>query len=147
MATEATGLQGIDDFTFTGRGGQLLATLNGTSQVALVKPGGGHSIVLTPADGLQNPTSVAVRGNTAYVTSAAYLTAEDPNLIRLRLESRAARAPAGPAPISGASSPDSRRRSCPDGPSAYSGSAAPLLVAEPDWATGDDADHDRAPGA
>ncbi|MFE5887373.1 hypothetical protein ACFQ6E_00375 [Streptomyces sp. NPDC056462] len=87
VGTEATGLQGIDDFAFTGPGERLLATLNGPSQVALVKPDGGHSIVLTQADGLQNPTSVAVRGDTVYVTSAAYLTAEDPNLIRLRLES------------------------------------------------------------
>ncbi|MFJ4364132.1 SMP-30/gluconolactonase/LRE family protein [Streptomyces chartreusis] len=87
VVTEVTGLQGIDDFAFTGRGERLLATLNGASQVALVKPDGGHSIVLTQADGLQNPTSVAVRGDTVYVTSAAYLTAEDPNLIRLRLES------------------------------------------------------------
>ncbi|MEU9569118.1 hypothetical protein AB0D62_04400 [Streptomyces massasporeus] len=87
LRTEATGLPGIDDFAFTGRGEQLLATLNGTSQVALVEPDGGHSIVLTRADGLQNPTSVAVRGGTVYVTSAAYLTAEDPNLIRFRLRS------------------------------------------------------------
>ncbi|MFC8427145.1 hypothetical protein [Streptomyces sp. NPDC057253] len=87
VRTEATGLQGIDDFAFTGRGEQLLATLNGTSQVALVEPDGGHSIVLNPADGLQNPTSVAVRGDTLYVTSAAYVTAEDPNLLRLRFRS------------------------------------------------------------
>ncbi|MFF6947198.1 hypothetical protein ACFZAD_00845 [Streptomyces iakyrus] len=71
------------------RGEQLLATLNGTSQVALVEPDGGHSIVLTQADGLQNPTSVAVRGGTVYVTSGAYLTAEDPNLIRGRALSAA----------------------------------------------------------
>ncbi|MFF9118573.1 hypothetical protein ACF09Y_23715 [Streptomyces massasporeus] len=87
LRTEATGLPGIDDFAFTGRGEQLLATLNGTSRVALVEPDGGHSIVLTQADGLQNPTSVAVRAGTVYVTSAAYLTAEDPNLIRFRLRS------------------------------------------------------------
>ncbi|MFD3942102.1 SMP-30/gluconolactonase/LRE family protein [Streptomyces sp. NPDC058579] len=86
VRTEATGLQGIDDFAFTGRGDQLLATLNGTSQVALVESDGRHSIVLTPADGLQNPTSVAVRGDTVYVTSAAYLTAKDPNLVRLHLK-------------------------------------------------------------
>ncbi|MFE6176098.1 hypothetical protein [Streptomyces sp. NPDC056464] len=86
VRTEATGLQGIDDFAFTGRGDQLLATLNGTNQVALVQPDGRHSIVLTPADGLQNPTSIAVRGDTVHVTSAAYLTGKDPNLLRVHLK-------------------------------------------------------------
>lgn len=81
VRTVATGLAGIDDFAFTGRGDELLAALNGTSEVALVRPDGSHSIVLTPADGLQNPTSVAVRGRTAYVFSAAYVTGQDPNLV------------------------------------------------------------------
>ncbi|MEU9087544.1 hypothetical protein [Streptomyces sp. NPDC048357] len=86
VRTEAAGLTGIDDFAFTGRGDQLLAALNGPGQVALVQPDGSHSIVLTQADdGLQNPTSIALRGNTVYVTSAAYLTAQDPNLLRTHL--------------------------------------------------------------
>ncbi len=37
--------------------------------------------MLTPADGLQNPTSVAVRGRTVHVFSAAYVTGRDPNLV------------------------------------------------------------------
>ncbi|WP_372672432.1 SMP-30/gluconolactonase/LRE family protein [Amycolatopsis kentuckyensis] len=81
VRTVATGLAGIDDFAFTGRGDELLAALNGPSEVALVRPDGSHAIVLTPADGLQNPTSVAVRGRTVYVFSAAYVTAQDPNLV------------------------------------------------------------------
>ncbi|WP_369191753.1 hypothetical protein [Streptomyces sp. R08] len=85
VRTEATGLPGIDDFEFTGRGDQLLAALNGPSEVALVQPDGSHSIVLTPADGLQNPTSVALRGDTVYVLSAAYVTAKDPNIVRAHL--------------------------------------------------------------
>ncbi|GGN94290.1 hypothetical protein GCM10011579_093640 [Streptomyces albiflavescens] len=85
VRTEATGLPGIDDFAFTGHGDQLLAALNGPSEVALVRPGGSHSIVLTPADGLQNPTSIALRGDTVYVLSAAYVTAKDPNLVRAHL--------------------------------------------------------------
>ncbi|MET8099205.1 hypothetical protein ABZV29_22440 [Streptomyces sp. NPDC005236] len=85
VRTEASGLAGIDDFAFTGRGDQLLATLNGSSQVALVRPGGSHTIVLSAADGLQNPTSIALRGDTAYVLSAAYVTAKDPNLLLARL--------------------------------------------------------------
>jgi hypothetical protein len=85
VQTEATGLPGIDDFAFTGRGDQLLAALNGPSEVALVQPDGSHSIVLTSADGLQNPTSIALRGDTVYVLSAAYVTAKDPNLILAHL--------------------------------------------------------------
>ncbi|MEV6443009.1 hypothetical protein [Amycolatopsis sp. NPDC051716] len=78
--TVATGLTGIDDFAFTGNGNQLLATLDAPNEVVLVQPDGSHSTVLTAADGLQNPTSVAVRGDTVYVLSAAYVTADDPNL-------------------------------------------------------------------
>lgn len=85
VRTVATGLAGIDDFAFTGRGDQLLAALNGPSEVALVQPDGRHSIVLTAADGLQNPTSVALREDTVYVLSAAYVTGVDPNLIVARL--------------------------------------------------------------
>ncbi|MFJ4835948.1 hypothetical protein ACIP79_39525 [Streptomyces sp. NPDC088747] len=85
VTTEATGLPGIDDFAFTGRGERLLAALNGSSEVALVQPDGSHSVVLDPADGLQNPTSIALRGNKVYVLSAAYLTAKDPNLLVARL--------------------------------------------------------------
>ncbi|WP_189110353.1 SMP-30/gluconolactonase/LRE family protein [Streptomyces camponoticapitis] len=85
VQTRATGLTGIDDFAFTGRGDRVLATLNGPNEVALVQPGGGHATVLTAADGLQNPTSVALHGNTVYVLSAAYTTAVDPNLVLARL--------------------------------------------------------------
>jgi DNA-binding beta-propeller fold protein YncE len=85
VRTEATGLPGIDDFAFTGHGDRLLAALNGPSEVALVQPDGSHSIVLTPADGLQNPTSIALRGDTVYVLSAAYVTAKDPDLLLAHL--------------------------------------------------------------
>lgn len=85
VRTEATGLKGIDDFAFTGHGDQLLAALNGSDEVALVQDDGSHSLVLTAADGLQNPTAIALRGRTVYVLSAAYLTAKDPNLILARL--------------------------------------------------------------
>ncbi|MFJ1865054.1 hypothetical protein ACIOD1_10520 [Streptomyces sp. NPDC088097] len=85
VRTKATGLPGIDDFAFTGRGDQLLATLNGPGQVALVQPDGSHSTVLSQADGLQNPTAIALRGKSVYVTSAAYVTAQDPNLLHAHL--------------------------------------------------------------
>ncbi|WP_406450800.1 hypothetical protein OH768_06050 [Streptomyces sp. NBC_01622] len=86
VRTEATGLPGIDDFAFTGRGDHLLATVNGSSEVVLVEPHIGNTVVLTEADGLRNPTSIALRGDTAYVLSAAYVTAEDPNLLLAHLD-------------------------------------------------------------
>lgn len=81
----ATGLVGIDDFAFTGRGDEIIAALDTVNQVALVKPDGTHTVVLTAADGLQGPTTIAVRGRTVYVPSAAYLTAKDPNLLLAHL--------------------------------------------------------------
>ncbi|QMU76760.1 hypothetical protein GXW83_14445 [Streptacidiphilus sp. PB12-B1b] len=81
----ATGLTGIDDFAFTGRGDQILAALDTVNQVALVQPDGSHSIVLTAADGLEGPTSIALRGDTVSVLSAAYLTGTDPDLVLAHL--------------------------------------------------------------
>ncbi|MEW1689137.1 SMP-30/gluconolactonase/LRE family protein [Streptomyces sp. NPDC091265] len=79
-------LPGIDDFAFVGRGDRILAALDQSDQVALVEPDGSHTIVLSAQDGLQNPTALAVRGDTVYVTSAAYLTAKDPNLVTARIQ-------------------------------------------------------------
>jgi hypothetical protein len=84
MRTEAM-VAGVDDFVFTGSGDTVLAAINGASQVALVRPDGTRSVVLTMADGLQNPTSMAVRGHTLYVSSAAYSTQTDPNLLLANL--------------------------------------------------------------
>jgi sugar lactone lactonase YvrE len=79
--TQATGLSGIDDFAFTGRGDQVLAAQNGINEASIVNSDGTHETVLTATDGLENPTSVAVRGSTVYVASGAYLTHTDPNLL------------------------------------------------------------------
>ncbi len=83
--TVAKNLAGIDDFEFTGQGSQFLATLNPENKVVLVSGAGKHKTVLTEKDGLSNPTSVAVRGTTIYVPSAAYSTQKDPNLLVARL--------------------------------------------------------------
>ncbi|MCZ0985056.1 hypothetical protein O1M54_03860 [Streptomyces diastatochromogenes] len=85
VETQATALDGIDDFAFAGTGRTVLAALNGSGRVALVGRDGSHTIVLTPTDGLSNPTSVAVRGRTVYVTSAALIARHDPNLLLARL--------------------------------------------------------------
>ncbi|MFD5270451.1 SMP-30/gluconolactonase/LRE family protein [Streptomyces sp. NPDC058335] len=81
----ATGLVDIDDFAFTGHGDTLLAAINADNEIALVKPDGRHKVVLTGADGLENPTSLAVRGTTAYIASGAYFTDNDPNLLAARI--------------------------------------------------------------
>ncbi|TXS41926.1 SMP-30/gluconolactonase/LRE family protein [Streptomyces sp. OR43] len=83
----ASGLVGIDDFAFTGRGNQVLAALNGPNQVVRIRPDGTSTTVLDAADGLQGPTSLALRHDDVYVLSAAYTTV-DPNLLRARLSSR-----------------------------------------------------------
>lgn len=85
VQTRATGLGLIDDFGFLGPGDTLLAALITANQVAIVYPNGTHHTVLTAADGLSNPTSVAVRGTTVYVPSAAYYTRKDPNLLLAHL--------------------------------------------------------------
>ncbi|MFB7783671.1 hypothetical protein ACFY0N_14820 [Streptomyces vinaceus] len=80
--THATGLTGIDDFAFAGHGESVLAALNTTaSELALVRPDGTHTVVLTKAAGLSGPTSVAVRHHKAFVTSGAFLDGVDPNLL------------------------------------------------------------------
>ena len=84
IQTVATGLTGVDDLAFAGRG-TILVALNTVSELAIVLPGGAHTIALTSADGLSNPTSVALAGRTVYIPSAAYLTQTDPNLLLARL--------------------------------------------------------------
>ncbi|MET8772849.1 hypothetical protein ABZV94_39245, partial [Streptomyces sp. NPDC004658] len=59
--------------------------LNSGNRVVLVRADGTVTTVLTAADGLSNPTSVAVRGRTVYVPSAASTTRRDPNLLLARL--------------------------------------------------------------
>ncbi|MET7700734.1 hypothetical protein [Streptomyces sp. NPDC005485] len=90
LETQATGLEGIDDFAFTSRHADtVLAAVNGTNQVVVVRPGGTHSVVLTQQDGISNPTSVAVHDRRVYVPSAAYFATEpDPNLLLARLNRR-----------------------------------------------------------
>ncbi|MEU1434727.1 hypothetical protein ABZ438_11595 [Streptomyces sp. NPDC005786] len=83
----ASGLVGIDDFTFTGHGNQVLAALNGPNEVVRIRPDGTSTTVLDAADGLRGPTSIALRHDDVYVLSAAY-TSTDPNLLRARLSGR-----------------------------------------------------------
>ncbi|WP_199444425.1 SMP-30/gluconolactonase/LRE family protein [Umezawaea beigongshangensis] len=76
----ASGLTGVDDFAFTGRGDEIVAALNTVSQVVRITQRR-TEVLLTAADSLSNPTSIAVRGRTLLVPSAAYNTQKDPNLL------------------------------------------------------------------
>ncbi|MGW0629134.1 DUF6923 family protein [Streptomyces sp. NPDC002758] len=76
----------IDDFDFTGSGDTVLAAQNALDQVDLITPGGAQHTVLTAADGLSTPTSIAVRGSAVYVPSGAYFTGVDPNLLLAHLD-------------------------------------------------------------
>jgi sugar lactone lactonase YvrE len=85
VTTVAQGLPAIDNFAFTGDGDTVLAAQSYVSQVSLVQPDGTHHTVLTATDRLSNPTDIAVRGSTAYVTNGAYFTHADPNLLLAKL--------------------------------------------------------------
>ncbi len=79
MVTGLTG--GVDNFTVLGSGDTILATLDQSSQVILIRPASRPQVVLSAMDGLSNPTDIAVRHDTIYVTNAAYFTFTDPNLL------------------------------------------------------------------
>lgn len=85
ITTKATGLTAIDDFAFTGSG-DVVAAQNFVSEVSIVYQDGSHVTVLTSSDGLSNPTSIAIRGTTVYIASAAYFTQVDPNLMIAHLD-------------------------------------------------------------
>ncbi|WP_043779512.1 hypothetical protein [Amycolatopsis rifamycinica] len=81
----ATGLAGIDDFDFTGRGDEILAAINQAGRLVRVGPDGSRATLLDAEDGMQGTTAVVVRGNRVYVTNGANLAGDNPNLLLARL--------------------------------------------------------------
>ncbi|WP_143036085.1 hypothetical protein [Lentzea fradiae] len=77
----ARGLEGIDDFDFTGRGDEVLAAVNQASELVRVSSGGRAETLLDADDGLQGTTAVRVHGNRVYLTNGANLAGDDPNLM------------------------------------------------------------------
>lgn len=77
----ATGLAGIDDFDFTGRGTEILAAINQGNELVRVNPDGTHKILLDAANGMEGTTAVAVQGSRVYVTNGANLAGNDPTLM------------------------------------------------------------------
>ncbi len=87
ITTSVTGVGGADDFAVL-PGNLIVLALNASSQVVIVSPGGKPTVVLTAADGIDNPTDVKFWAPfglplVMYVTSAAYTTTvnPDPNLL------------------------------------------------------------------
>ena len=78
----ASGLGPVDDFAFHGE--DVVAAVNQENRVVTVGRGGTRTILST-SDGLANPTSVAVRGDTLYVADSAYFGGT-PNLLHTRLK-------------------------------------------------------------
>ena len=81
----ASGLEGIDDFDFTGRGTEILAAINQTSKLVRLGADGTQVTLLDAKDGMQGTTAVAVRGDRVYVTNGANLAGNDPTLMLAEL--------------------------------------------------------------
>lgn len=77
----AAGLGPIDDFAF--HGGTVVAAINQENRVVTIGRDGVRTILST-SDGLANPTAVAVRDDTLYVTDGAYFGGS-PNLLQATL--------------------------------------------------------------
>lgn len=85
VAVRATGLVGVDDFDFTGRGDEILAALNDTSEVVAVAADGTHRVLLDGGDGLQGTTAVVVREDTVFISNGALRAGDRPALRVARL--------------------------------------------------------------
>ncbi|MGW4059221.1 hypothetical protein ACWEGE_13120 [Amycolatopsis sp. NPDC004747] len=81
----ATGLAGVDDFDFTGRGTEILAAINQAGELVRVGPDGTRETLLDKDDGMEGTTAVVVRGNRVYVTNGANLAGDNPDLLLARL--------------------------------------------------------------
>lgn len=87
ITTAVTGVAGADDFAIL-PGDLIVLALDSPNQVVTVRPGGKPTVVLTPADGIDNPSDVKFWAPPGmplvmYATSAAYTTTvnPDPNLL------------------------------------------------------------------
>lgn len=84
--TVASGLGVIDNFVFVPGTDEILAALTTANEVILID-GGTSRVLLTGADGLSSPTSVAIHDDTVYVGDSAVVTGTDPNLLIAHIDS------------------------------------------------------------
>ena len=85
IKTVATGLTGADDLIFPGRGDTALVALDRPSKIVAVAPDGHWNVLLTAQNGVANPTSLAIRGNTVYIDNAAFFIGS-PTILAATLE-------------------------------------------------------------
>lgn len=80
-------LDGIDDFGFlSDDSSTVFAALNVPNKLMRVCADGTTSTVLDESDGLSSPTSVAVDGNTAYITNAGLAEPFDASIVRATVD-------------------------------------------------------------
>jgi hypothetical protein len=85
VQTVVTGQGLIDNFTFLPGTDIIVAALIVANQVVAIQ-NGQTRVLLTAADGLSSPTSVAVHDGTLYVGNSAVVTGKDPNLLIAHIE-------------------------------------------------------------
>jgi hypothetical protein len=83
----ASGLSGIDDFTFLSAHSDIaFVPLNGQDEVDVVYPGGRSQVVLTAADGLASPSDTLISGNRLYITDSGRLAPHDSKIQEARID-------------------------------------------------------------
>lgn len=86
VRTVVTGLAGaVDNFIFVPGTDAILAALVVADEVVLIQDGRTR-VVLTAADGLSSPTSIAAGWDTIYVGDGAIVTGKDPNLLLAHID-------------------------------------------------------------
>lgn len=87
VQTVYTGLAGTgaDNLEVVGKDTVIAAEVY-TGDVVALRPGAQPQVLLTAADGLQNPDDVAIAHGRLYVTSGAYVTGTNPNLLVADIE-------------------------------------------------------------
>jgi hypothetical protein len=82
IRTVVSGFPGdVGSFAVVGRDDTIVATLTRSNQIVSIAPGEQPQVLLTAADGLSNPTDVALWHRVLYVSNGAYFTGVDPNLL------------------------------------------------------------------
>lgn len=76
---------GTDNFQVVGKD-TIIAAQVYTGDVVVLRPGAQPQVLLSAADGLQNPDDVDIAHGKLYVTSGAYVTGTDPNLLVADIE-------------------------------------------------------------
>ncbi|BCJ55019.1 hypothetical protein Asp14428_64940 [Actinoplanes sp. NBRC 14428] len=84
MAVVASGVVGIDDFTFAGDHSDVaIVAANRSAEVQVIRPGGRRITILSRDDGLNWPTAAEIRGSSLYITQAGLEEPHDARVWRI----------------------------------------------------------------